>query len=138
MKIILKLELIFIIQGNIEVLCIAYVILNIVGLKKIFMVFHNGSNYDYHFIIKGLADQFKRQCTFLELNSQKYVIFTVSIEKEVTRIDKHGEKLQIIYLTYHNLLIVQDLWQAHYQMLSIIFLKEFIKFIVNMDTMLKT
>ena len=40
-----------------------------------------------------------------------------------------GKKLQKIYLTYHNLLIVQDLWQAHHQILSLIFLKEFIKFI---------
>ena len=33
-------------------------------------------------------------------------------------------KLQKIYLTYHNLLIAQDFWQVHYQILSIIFLKE--------------
>ena len=47
------------------------------------------------------------------------------------------KKLQKIYLTYYNLLIAQDLWQAHYQILSIIFLKEFIKLNVNMDTMIK-
>ena len=41
------------------------------------------------------------------------------------------KKLQKIYLTYYNLLIAQDLWQAHYQVLSIIFLKEFIKLNVN-------
>ena len=34
--------------------------------------------------------------------------------------------LQKINLTYCNLLIVKDLWQAHYQILSIIFLKELI------------
>ena len=27
--------------------------------KKIPTVFHNGSNYDYHFIIKELAEEFK-------------------------------------------------------------------------------
>ena len=43
-------------------------------------------------------------------------------------------KLQKIYLTYYNLLIVQDLWQAHYQILSIIFLKEFIELNANKDT----
>ena len=43
--------------------------------------------------------------------------------------------LQKIYLTYYNLLIAQDLWQAHYQILRIIFMKEFIKLNVNMDTM---
>ena len=46
-------------------------------------------------------------------------------------------KLQKIYLTYYSLLIVQDLWQAHYKILSIIFLKEFIVFNVNLDTMKK-
>ena len=28
--------------------------------KKIPIVFHNGSNYDYHFIIKELAEEFKK------------------------------------------------------------------------------
>ena len=48
-----------------------------------------------------------------------------------------GQKLPKMYLTYYNLLIVQDLWQAHYQILSIIFLKEFIKLNVNSDMMKK-
>ena len=47
------------------------------------------------------------------------------------------KKLQKIYLTYSNLLIVQDLWQAHYQILSIVFQKKFIKLNVNMDMMIK-
>ena len=47
------------------------------------------------------------------------------------------KKLQKIYLTYYNLLIAQDLWQAHYQILSIIFLKEFIKLNVNRNTMMR-
>ena len=47
------------------------------------------------------------------------------------------KKLQKIYLTYYNLLIVQDLWQAHYQILSIIFLKEFIELNVHADMMIK-
>ena len=46
-------------------------------------------------------------------------------------------KLQKMNLIYYNLLIVQDLWQAHYQILSIIFLKEFIKFNLNMDMKIK-
>ena len=46
-------------------------------------------------------------------------------------------KLQKIYLTYYNLLIVQDLWQAHYQIFSIIFLKEFIELNVKLDMMIK-
>ena len=46
-------------------------------------------------------------------------------------------KLQKLYLTYCNLLIAQDLWQVPYQILSIIFLKEFIELNVNLDTMIK-
>ena len=47
------------------------------------------------------------------------------------------KKLQKIYLTYYNLLIVQDLLQAHYRILSIIFLKEFIELNINLDTIKK-
>ena len=46
-------------------------------------------------------------------------------------------KLQKVYLTCYNLLITQDLWQAHYQILSIIFLKEFMKLNKNTGTMIK-
>ena len=45
MKNISKLEVIVIIWGNIEALLIAYLIENMVFLKKIPIVFHNGSNY---------------------------------------------------------------------------------------------
>ena len=34
-------------------------------------------------------------------------------------------------------MIAQDLWQAHYQTLSIVFLKELIKLNVNRDTMIE-
>ena len=33
--------------------------------KKIPRAFYNGSNYDYHFIIKELAEEFKKQFTCL-------------------------------------------------------------------------
>ena len=107
--------------------------------KKISIVFHNGdfhnfSNYDYHFIIKELAEEFKKQFTCLGKNTEKYIAFTVPIEKEVTRIDKMEKTLQ---KRYYNLLIVQDLWQAHYQILPITFLKEFVELNVNSDMMIK-
>ena len=41
-------------QGNMEVLCMAYVKHSV--LKKIPIAFHNGSNYDHHFIIKEFAE----------------------------------------------------------------------------------
>ena len=40
-------------------------------------------------------------------------------------------------MLYIDLLIAQDLWQNHYQILSIIFLKEFIELNVNADTIIK-
>ena len=40
--------------------------------KKIPIVSNNGSNYDYHFIIKELADEFKNQFTCLGENTEKY------------------------------------------------------------------
>ena len=61
--------------------------------KKNLIVFHNGSNYDYHFIIKELAQEFQKQFTCLGENTEKYITFTVPIEKEVTRIDKNGEEI---------------------------------------------
>ena len=57
--------------------------------KKIPIAFHNGSNYDYHFIIKEVAKEFKRQLTCLGENIEKYITFTVPTEKKVTRIDKN-------------------------------------------------
>ena len=42
------------------------------------------------------------------------------------------KNLQKIYITYYSLLIVQDLWQAHHQILSIMLLKEFIEINVNL------
>ena len=41
------------------------------------IVFHNGSNYDYHFIIKVLPEEFKKQFTTLRENTEKYITFTV-------------------------------------------------------------
>ena len=61
--------------------------------KKIPTVFHNGSNYDYHFIIKKLGEYFRKQFTCLRKSNEKYATFTVPIEKEVTRIDKNGEEI---------------------------------------------
>ena len=78
--------------------------------KKIPIVFHNGSNYDYHFMIKELAEQFRKQFTCFGENTEKCITFTVPIEKE--ELIKMEKKLEKIYPTYYNLLIVQDLWQS--------------------------
>ena len=65
-KNIVKLEIFVIIHRNIEVLHIACVIQSFSVItfsvpKKSTIDFHNGSNYDFHFIIKVLAEEFKKQ-----------------------------------------------------------------------------
>ena len=47
------------------------------------------------------------------------------------------KKLHKPYPTDYNLLTAQDLWQAHYQILPIILLKESITLSVNTGTMIK-
>ena len=61
--------------------------------KAIPIALLNASNYDYHFIIEELAEEFGKQFACLGQNTEKYIIFTVPIEKEVTRIDKNGEDI---------------------------------------------
>ena len=75
--------------------------------KKIPTASYNGFTYDYDFIIKDLTEEFKKQFTCFN------------------------------FLTYCNLLIVQDLWQASDKILSIIFLKEFMELNVITDMIIK-
>ena len=46
--------------------------------KKIPIVFHNGSTYDYHFVIKKLAKEFEGQFECLGENTEKYITFSLS------------------------------------------------------------
>ena len=43
--------------------------------KNIPVVFHNGSSYDYHFIIKELAEEFKKQFICLGENTEKFWVY---------------------------------------------------------------
>ena len=54
---------------------------------------HNGSNCDYHFIIKELTKKNKKRFTCSEENTEKYITFTVTREKKITRINNNGEEL---------------------------------------------
>ena len=47
------------------------------------MVFHDGSNHDYHFIIIELAKEFEGQFKCLGENIEKYITFSVPIKKEL-------------------------------------------------------
>ena len=46
------------------------------------VVFHNGSTYDYHFIIEKLAKEFQGSFDCLGENTEKYITFSVSINIE--------------------------------------------------------
>ena len=74
--------------------------------------------------------------TCLGKNTEKYITFTFPTEKEVRGIDENGKEVPK-NLVYCNLLTAQDLQQAHYQILSKIFLKEFIELNVNSDMTIK-
>ena len=50
--------------------------------KKIPVVFHNGSKYDHHFIIKQIAEDFKGQFERLGENTEKYITFSVPIKED--------------------------------------------------------
>ena len=43
--------------------------------KEIPIVFHNGSTYDYHFIIKQVAEEFEGEFKCLGEHSEKYITF---------------------------------------------------------------
>ena len=49
--------------------------------KEIPLVFHNGSTYDYHFIIKQLAREFKGYFHCLGENTEKYITFSIPFKK---------------------------------------------------------
>ena len=60
--------------------------------NEIPVVFHNGSNFDYHFIIKELAKEFQGEFECLPGNTEKCKTFSLPIQKEVTKIDKDGNE----------------------------------------------
>ena len=57
--------------------------------KEIPILLHNGSNYDYRFIIKEVAEESEGQHNCLGENTEKYITFSVLMEEEVAGIDKN-------------------------------------------------
>ena len=51
--------------------------------KEIPVVLHNGSTYDYHFIIKELAKEFEGNFECLGENTEKCITFSVPIKKKI-------------------------------------------------------
>ena len=61
-------------------------------LNEIPVVFHNHSNYNYHFIIKELANGFEGQFECVWESTERYKTFSGPREKEITNIDKDGNE----------------------------------------------
>ena len=59
--------------------------------KEIPVVFHNRSTYDYHFIIKQLAKEFKGNFECIGENTEKYISFSAPIK------NKHDNGKPTIY-----------------------------------------
>ena len=55
--------------------------------KEIPVVFHNGSTYDYHFIIKVLVKEFNGNFDCLGENTEKYITFSVPLKKKIENKD---------------------------------------------------
>ena len=50
--------------------------------KEIPIIFHNGSTYDYHFIIRELVKEFEGNFECFGENTEKYITFSVPIKKK--------------------------------------------------------
>ena len=57
--------------------------------KEILVVFHNVSTYDYHFIIKQLAEEIEGDFKRLGENTKKYITFSLPLKKE----NDNGKKI---------------------------------------------
>ena len=55
--------------------------------NEIPIIFHNGSTYDYHFIIKELVKEFEGNFECLVENTEKYITFPVPIKKRIENKD---------------------------------------------------
>ena len=66
-------------------------------LKEIPAVFHNGSTYDYHFIIKYLAREFNGHFDCLGENTEKYITFSVPISKVINSENNDKKSKEITY-----------------------------------------
>ena len=68
-KLIGKLEIIFIISKNVVGQHIILVVSDLMCSTKFF---HNAPKYNYHFIIKGLSNEFEGQFEKIEKNREKF------------------------------------------------------------------
>ena len=64
--------------------------------KEMLVVFHNYSTYNYHFIIKELAEEFEGQLEYLGENTEECITFSVLIKKELDSGKKITYKIKFI------------------------------------------
>ena len=64
--------------------------------KKVSVLFHNGSAYDWNFITKHLPEKCEGQFEFLGENTEKYLTFLVPVEKEHDDGKTSTQKLKFI------------------------------------------
>ena len=65
--------------------------------KNIPIVFHNLSSYDSHLIINKIANEFVGEFECLGENTEKYISFSVKINKKITKKDEAGNENQLHY-----------------------------------------
>ena len=56
--------------------------------KEISVVFHNGSTYDYHFIIEERAKEFEGQFVCLRENTENILLFQYQLKKNLTMVNQ--------------------------------------------------
>ena len=98
------------------------------------MLFHNRSNYDYHFVTKELVKEFEGEFNCL---GERCKTFSVPITKEDIPYLYAISLYQKPYLSNYHLLTAQDLWQADYQPLLTTLLVKLIKLNATMDIIIK-
>ena len=86
--------------------------------------------------MKEIAEEFEKQFTCLGENIKKHKTFAVQLKKEVTKIDNNGEEITN-NISYGLQFIDNARLMASSLSISKIFLREFVKLNVNMDTIIK-
>ena len=56
--------------------------------KEILLVFHNGSTYDYNFIIKELSEEFEGKFECLGENEKNILLFQYQLKKNLTMVNQ--------------------------------------------------
>ena len=82
--------------------------LNYKIVKEIPVLFHNGSVYDYHFIIKYLAREFKGHFECLGENTEKYISFIVPFKKVINDEEIINEEIKYRIIISDSCRFMQD------------------------------